>query len=79
MFPFHAFHPQKKAHRNRCASSIAECFSDQTGPARLVFQSDGTLPNPFQSIGVNHDRGKVVAVADPQIINAVAVITLKVG
>ena len=53
--------------------------SDRTGETGFPVGRYTAETFPFQSVGVNHDRGKVVAVADPQIINAVAVITLKVG
>ena len=48
--------------------------SDRTGETGFPVGRHTAEVFPFQFIRVNHDCGKVVAVAYPQIVNAVAVI-----
>ena len=56
------------------AVPFSRLISDRTGETGFPIGRHTAKSFPFQTVGVNHDRGKVVAVAHAQIVNAVAVI-----
>ena len=56
------------------AVPFSRLISDSSGETGFPVGRHTAETFPFQTVGVNHDCRKVVAVAHAQIVNAVAVI-----